>query len=957
MTPLGNDSFFRTETIEISGKALDVGSTFAGRYQVIEELGGGGMGRVYKVFDKEIKENVALKLLNPEIASDEGTVDRFRDELKLARKISHRNVCRMYHLGEDQETRYITMEYVPGEDLKTTIRRVGQLSLAKTISIAKQVCEGLAEAHSLGVVHRDLKPQNIMVDREGNARIMDFGIARSLKAKGITREGMVIGTPDYMSPEQAEGKVIDLRSDIYSLGVVLYEMVTGRVPFEADTPLSVLLKHKSESPKNPKEVNQLVPGELSCLILRCLEKDQDRRYQKAEDLLSELGRIERRFPTTERMAIEGTERKKLKSVRDRLRLAAVLVIAGFILFGGYRLWKGLILPHPRYENLISLELMGNETQEIRKSLIEYLLLRTMTASTKLNILAQEDLVTYKRKTESTDEKPRKSVITISGEIFPKVTGLEIFISVRNKEKTRRSRKFECKGPYDLLSGQIDNIHSFISNESEGVIGKIEGERTFSQICTSNPDALGHFLKGEEAWKKLETDNAKSEYRTAIELDPEFSLAHLRLADVSLFRGDREEARESLNRALGKKDKLIEYDLLRLQALMARIEFRPIEERAYLGRLTEAFPLKKEYHYEFAESYFQVGDANEAIRHYERAFELDPHYSLAHNHIAYCHSWLGNHQAAEEHFKKYVELDNTANSYDSLAAGYMFAGKYDEAIIAIRKGTELNPTLDYLYGNLVRNFILKGLLLKAVDANNHEAQITEREVTKVNCRFYSALIEFLRGNINRSLQELKPVCDFFSTELYLSRLDESPNLPFWLRGMIAFEQRDLSAIREMTRWIERKFSGYKDGTRGEVNATNYFPVYKFYIHLKVLEACLKEDGTEALRYIGEGKRIKHKMGYWGSMFNLAYFFDEYAKVCTRLNMPTEAVELLKEAIEYNPNFASSHLSMAKIHLGNNELDKAQQEYQKALELLSDSDKDNILFKETVKTGRKLSVPVS
>jgi hypothetical protein len=181
------------------------------------------------------------------------------------------------------------------------------------------------------------------------------------------------------------------------------------------------------------------------------------------------------------------------------------------------------------------------------------------------------------------------------------------------------------------------------------------------------------------------------------------------------------------------------------------------------------------------------------------------------------------------------------------------------------------------------------------------------------------------------------------------------LPFWLRGVIAFEQGDLSAIGEMTGWMERKFSGYKDSTGGEVNATNYFPVYKFYIHLKVLEACLKKDGTEASRYIEEGIRIKHKMGYWGSMFNLAYFFDEYAKVCLRLNTANEVVELLlKEAIIYNPTFASSHLSMAKIHLGHNELDKAQQEYQRTLELLDDADKDYVLLKETAKTGRKLSV---
>jgi len=331
LIPLEEKAFSLTETLQTPMVELAIGSTFAKRYQIIEELGRGGMGSVYKVLDKEIGERVALKLLKPEIASDERMIERFRNELKFARKITHKNVCRMYDLSKEKKTPYITMEYVSGEDLKSSLRRMGPLSAGKSIHIAKQVCEGLAEAHKLGVVHRDLKPQNIMIDKQGNAHIMDFGIARSLKAKGVTTSGMMIGTPDYMSPEQVEGKEVDQRADIYAMGVILFEMVTGMTPFKGETAVSIALMHTREKPPNPSEINDQIPEELSQVILKCMEKDKAKRYQKAEELTADLDNVEHYVPTTDRMVPlkrPGTSR----AITRKSGLKKILVPA-FIIVG------------------------------------------------------------------------------------------------------------------------------------------------------------------------------------------------------------------------------------------------------------------------------------------------------------------------------------------------------------------------------------------------------------------------------------------------------------------------------------------------------------------------------------------------------------------------------------------------------------------------------------------------
>jgi len=281
-----------TETLESPKKELSTGETFARRYQVVEELGKGGMGRVYKVLDNEINEKIALKLLKPEVAGDEKRVQRFRNELRNARKISHKNVCRMYHFSKAEGSFYITMEYVEGEELKSFMKKIGKMPKEKALAIAKQVVAGLAEAHKLGVIHCDLKPMNIMIDKEGNARIMDFGISRSLKGKGVTETGIIIGTPEYMSPEQVEGEEADPRSDIYAMGIILFEMLTGTVPFSGASVLSVIMKQKVEEPPNPRKINPEISEDLSRVILRCLEKNKEKRYQNAEALLSDLRGIE-----------------------------------------------------------------------------------------------------------------------------------------------------------------------------------------------------------------------------------------------------------------------------------------------------------------------------------------------------------------------------------------------------------------------------------------------------------------------------------------------------------------------------------------------------------------------------------------------------------------------------------------------------------------------------------------
>ena len=275
--------------LHIDPLSFSPGEKFGDRYQIIEEIGQGGMGRVFKAKDLELETIVALKMIKPQFSTDPDIVARFKRELLLAREILHEHVIRIHDLGEIKGIKYISMNYIQGNTLKEILQSTGKLTIEKTIDIIRQVCNALIIAHGKGIIHRDLKPQNIMIDKNGKAYVLDFGIARSLHLDGDTsEEDILLGTPDFMSPEQIKGEKADPTSDIYALGIILYEMVTGKLPFTGETHRELLAKHINEIPLPPSTYNSQLPLNMERIILKCLEKKKKNRYQAVAEILSDL---------------------------------------------------------------------------------------------------------------------------------------------------------------------------------------------------------------------------------------------------------------------------------------------------------------------------------------------------------------------------------------------------------------------------------------------------------------------------------------------------------------------------------------------------------------------------------------------------------------------------------------------------------------------------------------------
>src|SRR5262245_14254938 len=617
--------------------ALVAGAALGSRYLIESVLGEGGMGMVYRARDLELNRTVALKVIRPELASRPEILDRFKREILLASQVTHRNVVRIFDLGEAGDLRFISMSFIEGESLRALLDREGPLTAERGVPLVRTIALALAAAHEAGIVHRDLKPHNVLIDRDGQPYIGDFGISRSMDSDGgtMTETGAILGTVDYMSPEQARGDVPDHRSDIYSLGVMMFEMFTGTLPFHAANPLSVMVKRVHEDAPSPTRVRPGMPPWLSAIILRALIRDPKVRYQSVTELLRDIDR-------------QRASRAKRRLLGKRAAIAAAAVVAaGLAIFGAQRFLATRVATAPPVKSSLAVLPIRNETGDagfdwVRAGLTS--VLRSGLLQAKALRIAGDDRVG--EILDVLKPAPGEEARPATAQRLGRLAGVDHVLAgrvVRLGDRLRLQATLIPIGeggagtPRDIvvdgepggrageeaLLGMIDRLTREV-REALGVArGWGEEERLASQLSTKSVEALSLYGEGMDLLRSGKAIEAAQRLGTATQKDPEFAVAWALLAETDEQLGRVDDAKAAAEQAVAHLAGASPGEAARIRATQARLAGDLPAATKWLQGIVEAAPNDPQSLLDLAGVQEDAGDLAAARASLERAVALDP----------------------------------------------------------------------------------------------------------------------------------------------------------------------------------------------------------------------------------------------------------------------------------------------------------------------------------------------
>lgn len=958
------------------------------RFRIKKKLGKGGMGEIFLAEDTKLKRLVAIKRISRENLTDKDSKIRFLREAQTASQIEHPNICPIYEIYEEEKNNYIVMQYIDGITLDNIIK-YNELDKKKIVNICIQICDGMIEAHSVGIIHRDLKPQNVMIDKKGNIKLLDFGLAKfrddsetkkhGISNSNLTEKGIVIGTVSYMSPEQAKGEPLDFRNDIFSFGVLMFEMIKGYNPFYDKEQITTLYNVLNMDVKFRDDSEP----EMKALVNKCLEKKRENRFSSFEEIKNRLLEIkndsnsagtDRKEPgRTEIIDLHEKEEimkevgkssstddlgdivyriKKIRTetvpvistkksyINKYLFFLLIVVIVGVILtVGGVFNSDSKKITSPPVQYIV-LHSFSGDGSDLFKRKLSFLLKEGFDSVKGLKTTENETLPLVKNTTINKDSKSEvKGKFNINYDLNGNITKIK---NIFNIDAILKYRPDGSKSSITVpgLDTKDSIINFQIKTLANRVIKKIFSKSNNKQVSIDIGNTYGKkwdnfdiFFRGLEFFKKFDIPSAKRDFLKSKDVPA----SSYYLANLFYFKGDRIRSRKIIQRMLPNLKNMSEIIRLNTLALKARLDLDFSNEIKYLTSLKNLNPLSKESFYELGEAFFHRGDAKNALKYYSGAINLDKNYSKALNHIGYCYSYLGDHDKSIEFFESYRDLDKSANSFDSLGDGYFYSGDLLASEASKLTALKIEEKGTYwAYLTLADIYLLKNRIGNSLDSADRYISIVKEPFEKAGGLCKKAFIFYFTGNNKKGLDFINKSLSVYDSE----DLSNNSAEEHWLKGLLLVKTGKIEDAENELLWLKNIVK------KGALSLNNYLAPLKYMYHLKAVINSITGNFSVADSSFRSLLELKYRLSYWITQYNYQFFLNEYAGFLFESGKIDESIAQVDKCLKLGGKYIPALWLKAEILEHLNKTDESLKIY-KMLDSLYDSKIDKNKKSEILK----------